>query len=154
MNDVDYEEALEILGKPKFCEDAADWVMIRQKGQDSFVLQNGLLDETGVSIGMNVILKVHRSKKTGLASYSFGLFRVNLIELERTYMVEAKQSPKKIKDLHSLPHEHIGNVRQNLEKGMTIDFKTLMARFCKQTNIIFSPSVIEPGEEPENFRLR
>ena len=152
MNDVDYEDYLEIAKIPKFCENA-EWHIEKSDDFIEYFIKDGTIDEDGASNGYIIDIIAQYSKKTGRITFRIGLFLNDIIYgHKRVYQIEIKKFKRKIKDKHLLPHEHCGNKRVDLQEEY--DFDSAFKHFCNKTNVKFNPPIINPEERPEDFKLR
>lgn len=150
MNKVSGEEARKLLSQPLYCEDCPDWTAGRElKGLLS--TSCGLLDSDGKSNKLIVELRYRRSAKTKTVQYVFSVFERSLGGLRRIYQLDITQWPRPVKDLHSMPHEHIGADRNDGDSTWSKwTFEQVLLHFCSQTNITFTPNI----PHPEELRLK
>ena len=150
LNDIDFSEAQRLLGQRLICEDIEDWHADKQQ-PDTWSCSAGLIREDGVSAKMEVELIHRRSPKTGILVRKMGVFLQHSWGLERVYQLELRHGRKLIKDVHSLSHEHFGNIRTVGNPDWSDwTFVDAMNHFCKQTQIDFVPAV----NDPEAFVLK
>lgn len=150
MQKIPEEEARALVSQPLFCEDIENWNPLKiQPG--TAVCGNGILDADGQSVRMYVELSYRSTPRTKITKYVFTLFKRILRGKERVYQLEVTQTPKRVKDLHKLSHEHMGDLRT--DGGATWDnwgYDEVLAHFCAATNITFVP---KPAH-PDDFQLR
>jgi len=150
MKDIPKEEALSLLARPMFCEDPDDWEPVKLQA-GTVILRAGLVDIDGLSAQLQAELMFRRSHKTGITMYKFTVFKRQPYGLERVYQLDVVQSKVRIKDTHSLPHEHIGTSREQGDASWaTWGYDEVLAHFCARTNISFKP----PPNHPEFFQLK
>lgn len=151
MNTIKEEEALGLLAMPLTCEDYPDWVQSKEH-KDLRAIACGLLDSNGKSVKLIAELRFRRSSKTKVVQYVFSVFRRVLSRgLERVYQLDITQWPKPVRDLHQLPHEHLGDTRAiGDDSWSTWTYDQVLAHFCSRTNIEFRP----PAPDPEELRLK
>lgn len=150
MKDIPEAEARALLAAQYVCPDPSDWRPVRGQAGTSIV-ECGLLNADGASVGLHVQLLVRRGLKTGLWTFKFTIFRVTIASLERVYQLHVRQLPKPPRDRHQLPHEHVGAWRsEGAAEWLNWDYAEALDHFCRQTNIIFVP----PVSDPEAFELR
>lgn len=149
MQKIPEEEARALVRKPLFCEDIDDWSPLKvQRG--TVVCGAGVLDENGESVRMYVELAYRNTHRTKITTYLFTLFKRYPYGKERVYQLEISQTPKRIKDLHKLSHEHMGSLRTlgDVNWGGW-GYDEVLAHFCARTNITFKPR----PSHPEEFQL-
>lgn len=140
------EEARALVSRPLFCEDIEEWVPLKvQPGTKT--CGAGILDQDGQSVRMYVELTYRATHRTKITTYLFTLFKRHAHGKERVYQLEVTQTPKRVKDLHKLSHEHMGGLRTN--GGVNWDrwnYDDVLAHFCSATNITFRPKPSHPDE--------
>lgn len=146
MQKISEEEARALVSRPLFCEDIDSWSPLRvQPGTAS--CGAGVLDESGQSARMYVELIYRATHKTKFTTYVFTLFKRSTHGKERVYQLEVTQTPKRIKDLHRLSHEHVGSLRSlGRVDWSDWDYEAVLAHFCVSTNITFTPKPRHPEE--------
>lgn len=150
MNNIAEMEARELLARPSICEFEGDWLQ-EKVSPGTVTIAAGLMDCEGVGRRMMVRLLFHRSPKTGLIKYKFSVFNRTRYSLDRVYELEVTHSPKPIKNLHAISHEHIGALRRNGNEAWSKwGFEDVLEYFCAATNIEMSPK----PQDPEHFELR
>ncbi|MDB5911201.1 MAG: hypothetical protein JWP34_5318 [Massilia sp.] len=150
MRIIPEDDARALVRNPLTCEDVGDWATLKvQPG--TVVIGVGVLDENGVSVRMYVELVYRPSYKTKITRYLFTLFQRFPYGNERIYQLEVTQTPKLVRDMHKLSHEHMGSLRTTGDASWaTWGYDEVLAHFCAQTNITFAPSPVHP----ETFELR
>ncbi|HBQ88685.1 MAG TPA: hypothetical protein DD803_04395 [Alcaligenes faecalis] len=151
MSKVNLHEARQLLSQRLTCEDSPDWAPL--KGYKGFLSTScGLLDTNGKSTRLIADLEFRRSPKTNVIRYVFSVYRRELRQgLERVYQLDVSQWPRPVKDLHQLPHEHMGDERTvGADHWSKWTYEEVLAYFCAQTNITFIPVV----PHPEELRLK
>lgn len=150
MNNISEEEARALFIQPLICEDCSEWrYSPGVKGEMN--TGAGLLNEQGVGVKLYADLTFRRSPKTNTVRYVFTVFRRGITGSERVYQLDITQWPKPVRDLHQMPHEHIGAGRYlGDDSWSTWTYHDVIARFCSQTNITFSPLI----PDPEDFKLK
>lgn len=149
MRNIPEQEALGLLRHPLACEDVGDWNPVKiQPGTKS--LGGGVVDSDGVGAQMYVELVYRRSHKTNITIYMFTLFKRYSYGKERIYQLEVTQTPKRIKDMHKISHEHMGSARSvGHADWASWGYDEVLAYFCARTNITFRPM----PAHPEHFHL-
>jgi hypothetical protein len=149
MRKIPEEEARALVSKARICEDIGDWLPLKvQPG--TVVCHAGLIDESGASARMQVELLYRTTHKTRMVSYIFTLFKRFPYGNERIYQLEVTQTPKRIKDMHRLSHEHMGSLRTMGNASWSgWSYDEVLAHFCAATNISFEPK----PSHPEEFKL-
>jgi hypothetical protein len=149
MRHIPEEEALGLVSGPLVCEDAPGWTPIKfQAG--TVRLGAGVVDAHGVGTQMYLELIYRRSYKTNITIFMFTLFKRYSYGKERIYQLEVTQTPKRIRDLHKISHEHMGSTRTIGDaKWARWGYDEVLAHFCARTNLTFRP--VPP--HPEHFQL-
>lgn len=149
MRTIPEEEARALLSGPLVCEDAPGWTPIKvQPG--TVCLGAGVLDTDGVGAQMYLELIYRRSHKTNITYFKFTLFNRHGYGKERIYQLEVNQTPKRIKDLHKISHEHMGSTRTVGDaEWASWGYDEVLAHFCARANITFRPA----PPHPEHFQL-
>lgn len=154
METVDKNEVRAILATPHFAEDIGDLFPTKQRPWHQEV-ECGLLSQDNAGLktrsGLFIRLEYTLSATTKLRTIQCSVFRSQLGGAQRIYQLTITHSPKKIKDLHSLSHEHYGSERSEPRPEWgSWTFERVMAYFCERTNITFVP----PVNNPEELRLK
>lgn len=150
MRDIPNSEALVLLSKPLLCEDAPAWTFNRIK-PGLATLECGLMHEDRSRAGLHIGLQFSRSSKTGLVTFKFTVFKINLGAPQRVYQLEVSATARAPKNWHDLAHEHMGDARIDGSKAwLTWGFSEALDYFCDRANIIFKP----PVSDPEAFELK
>ena len=150
MNKLQENEAKALLTKPLFCEDLGDWMPIK-KSNFIHEIESGLLDEDGIATKLHLKLHYFYNPTTKVKNYVFSVYNKTPYGLEVVYQLDIFQTSRYIKDLHKLPHEHIGNKRLTLDEAFkNCNFTVALNHFLSQTNITISGDV----DSPEEFRLK
>jgi hypothetical protein len=149
MRNIPENEALDLVSGPLICKDASGWTPIKvQPG--TVRLGAGVLDIHGIGTQMYVELIYRRSHKTNSTIFKFTLFKRYSFGKERVYQLEVTQTPRRIKDLHKISHEHVGSTRTIGDaKWANWGYDEVLAHFCARTNITFRPA----PPHPEHFQL-
>jgi hypothetical protein len=149
MRNIPESEATALLSAPLLCVDAPDWMPIRvQPGTTQ--LGADVLDEHGTGVQMYLELTYRHSQKTNITIYMFTLFKRYSYGKERIYQLEVTQTPKRIKDMHKISHEHMGDRRTVGDASWASwGYDEVMAHFCARTRISFRPT----PAHPEHFQL-
>jgi len=149
MQKIAEEEARSLVSRPLFCEDIEAWSPLKvQPG--TVGCGAGVLDENGLGARMYVELTYRTSHKTKITTYIFTLLKRHAHGKDRVYQLEVRQTPKRVRDLHKLSHEHMGSLRT--DGGVNWDswtYEDVFAHFCKATNLTFKPK----PPHPEEFKL-
>ena len=110
MNHVLESDARLFFEHPLICEEYPDWrPSPGLKGE--VATGAGLLDLRGVGLKLYADLIFRRSPKTYTARYIFSVFRRQLSGNERIYQLDVTQWAGPVKDVHQMPHEHMGTAR-------------------------------------------
>lgn len=150
MNTISEVEALELLATPSVCEFDGDWLP-EKVSPGTVAIAAGLVDAEGVGRRMIARLWFRHSRKTGLIKYKFSVFNRTPYSLDRVYELEVTHSPKPIKNLHAMSHEHIGALRRNgNESWSKWEFEDVLNYFSLTTNI----DMRTRPKHPEHFELR
>ena len=112
MNNIPEVEARELLATSSICEFEGDWLP-EKVSPGTFTIAAGLMDRDGIGKRMVARLSFRHSQKTGLIKYKFSVFNRTRYSLDRVYELEVTHSPKPMKNLHAISHEHIGALRRN-----------------------------------------
>lgn len=147
MSKVTLSEAKDLLSQPLTCEDSPDWSPT--KGVKGLLSTScGLLDSNGKSTKLIAELQYRRSAKTNVIRYVFSVYQRQLPKgLERVYQLDVPQWPRPVKDLHQLPHEHVGDERNlGADYWSKWQYEDVLEYFCTQTNITFMPDMPHPEE--------
>lgn len=100
---------------------------------------------------MHASLQVGQSKKTGITTYKFTVFRMNLRVPQRVYQLQVNAVAHAPKNWHDIVHEHMGDQRiQGEDFWLKWSFQQGLDYFCQRTNITFVP----PVEDPYGFELK
>lgn len=150
MRDIPNAEALRLLSERRVCPDALPWVY-RGPGPLTQEACAGLVDLSGNPTGMYVSMMVAQTKKAGILAFQFGMFRLSAAGPERIYQLHVTKWPRLPADVHSRPHEHVGDRRISRPEWLRADYDALLASFCAATNIEFIPPL---DEDPTAFRLK
>ncbi len=77
--------------------------------------------------------------------YVFSVFLLNQFSAERVYQLEVNHALREPKDTHRKSHEHIGDQRLNGQASWQHwGYDEVLAHFCAQTNITFTPLPTRP----------
>jgi hypothetical protein len=144
MQKITHAEALSLIAHPLVCEEINPWIPMKvQPGTAQ--TGGGLLKRDGTSAGMFVDLYYRSTHRTKITTYKFTLFKRFPNGNERVYQLEVTQTPKRVKDLHKLSHEHMGDARTMGDaRWSTWDYDEVLAHFCSMTNIAFEPKPLHP----------
>lgn len=153
METVDKSEVQALLSTPHTVEDIGDLLPSKQRPWHQEV-ECGLLraDEGNLKTrsGLFVRIEYTLSGTTKLRTIQCSVFRSQLGGSQRLYQLTVTSSPKKIKDAHSLSHEHYGSHRSDPQPEWGYwTFEQVLSYFCERTNITFLP----PLNNPEELRL-
>lgn len=150
MNKVSEEEARSLFELPLVCEECPEWKYSPGvKGEMS--TGAGLLNSHGVGVKLYTDLIFKRSPKTNTVRYIFSVFRRQISGIERIYQLDVMQWARPVRDLHQMPHEHMGTARNiGDDTWSTWNYHDVISRFCSQTNITFLPVI----NDPEDFKLK
>jgi hypothetical protein len=149
MRTIPEDEARGLVSAPLECEDPPGWTPLKVQA-GTVRLGTGVLDSNGVGTQMYVELIYRRSHKTNITKFMFTLFKRYPYGKERIYQLEVTQTPKRIKDLHKISHEHMGGTRTTGDaKWASWGYDEVLAHFCDRTNIAFRPR----PPHPEHFQL-
>lgn len=150
MRTIPEEEARVLVRNPLICQDCGEWAPMKvQPG--TVVLGSGVLDLSGVSTQMYVELAYRHGHRTNITTYLFTLFKRYPYGKERVYQLEVTQTPKRIKDMHKISHEHMGSVRTpGRAEWAAWGYDEVLRHFCAMTNLSFTP----PPAHPEDFQLK
>lgn len=150
MNKLQENEAKALLTKPLFCEDLGDWIPTK-KSNFIHEIESGLLDEDGIATKLHLKLHYFYNPTTKVKNYVFSVYNKTPYALEVVYQLDIFQTSRYIKDLHKLPHEHIGSKRLTLDEAFkNCNFTVALNHFLSQTNITISGDF----DSPEEFRLK
>jgi hypothetical protein len=146
MQNIPEAEARSLVSRPLICEEIDEWEPLKvQPGTSACGV--GVLDESGQSVRMYVEFIHRASHKTKITIYLFTLFKRQAYGKERVYQLEVTQTPKRVKDLHKLSHEHMGSLRTlGGVDWADWDYDDVLAHFCAATNITFRPKPSHPDE--------
>lgn len=149
MQRISEEEARSLISRPLFCEEIGAWSPLKvQPGTVSCGV--GVIGASGESVRMYVELIYRVTQKTKITTYLFTLFNRKAHGKERVYQLEVTQTPKPLKDLHRLSHEHMGSLRTLGGVDWNgWEYDDILAHFCTVTNITFKPK----PSHPEEFKL-
>ncbi len=150
MNVIPESEARALLANSTFCDLSGDW--IPEKVQPGTLkISSGLTDAQGIATKLLVELKFRRSRKTGIVTYLFSVFKRSPYGRDRVYQLDVRQSKKSIKNVHDRSHEHIGSLRATeRDEWAQWSFEDVLNYFCNNANITMSPGPVHP----EHFELR
>lgn len=153
MNNIDEQEARELLAQPLYCDEADpdDWEMLdKPRGTHSF--EQGLVKADGSNSGLVVQLLFYRSPETNLITVKMSVFRhIRKQPRARVYQLHITTKSYNPDNWHDEAHEHFGTGRGPVHEWKTWhSFTDVLDFFCKQTNIEFRP----PLEDPEQLRLK
>lgn len=144
MSRVTEAEALAILSVIGRCIDIGEWLPVRQQ-PNTWVCSSGVVDAEGVRTPLSVELLFRRSPKTGMIWYKFSVFRRHPWGTEGVYQLDVQQYAKPLKNLHDLPHEHMGNQRiDGRPEWANWPFENVVHYFSERTQIDFEPPVMHP----------
>lgn len=150
MNDAPHAESLALLANPLICEDVPAWKENKEK-PGLAITECGLMSEDGSRAGLHVVMQVGWSKRTGITTYKFTVFRMNLGAAQRVYQLEINAVAHAPKNWHDIVHEHMGDARINGSADwLKWGFDEALDYFCKRANITFKP----PLDDPFAFELR
>lgn len=150
MRDMPEAEARALLDRPLLCRDCGDFQM-QEMPKGLTRIQCGLLDESGISVGMYVQLDYRLSPTTRLRKYDFSVFKQFSYGACRVYQLTIEQLPAKPKNIHAMPHEHFGCSRiDGPEEWLGWGFDAILNHFCARSNVQFDP--IPDG--PEILKLK
>ncbi|MFO1261918.1 MAG: hypothetical protein U1E84_01020 [Rhodoferax sp.] len=148
MSDTPHKEARALLAKPLICVDIGEW--LPERG-DRWGCCSGVTDMEGVGTGLIVQLAFRHSTKTRRKHHQFSVFRQKVGGLERVYQLDVVQFNKTLKNLHDLPHEHMGDQRTPGDAAWSNwSFEEMLQHFCQRTKIEFRPN----PTHPESFELK
>lgn len=154
METADEFEVQALLATPHLVDEIGDLLPGKQRPWH-YEVECGLLrmdpNYIRTRSGLFVRIEYTLSSTTKLRTIQCSIFRSRLGGSERIYQLTVTSSPKRIKDLHGLSHEHFGTKRSDPQPGWgDWTFEQVMAYFCERTNIIFVP----PINNPEELRLK
>ena len=150
MNDVPKSEALALLARPLLCEDSPGWAYNKLK-PGLVTLECGLVQEDKSRAGLHIQLTFARSLKTGISTFKFTVFRMNLGAPQRVYQIQVNAIAYSPKNWHDFAHEHLGDTRiEGTQEWLKWSFQEALDYFCKRANITFLP----PLADPEAFELK
>lgn len=150
MRDMPEAEARAILAQALICPDPPAWSVHRNQ-PGTFMMECGLIDNTGARSGLHVHLLVHVGQRTGLRTFKFSVFRMSLGSQARVYQLHVRQAPRPLSNHHDRPHEHVGNLRKTGDATWRRwGYAQAIGYFCATTGIRFDP----PIADPEIFELR
>lgn len=150
MDDIPEAEARALLASRFICPDPSDWAQQRIQPGTHFT-ECGLVNEQGARTGLHVQLIARTGRKTGITTFKFTVFRLNLRAPQRVYQLHVQQAPRAPADRHNWPHEHWGDHRETGDAAwLNWGYAAAIDHFCRQTNIEFQP----PLRDPEHFELR
>jgi hypothetical protein len=137
MPNISEAEARVLLGRPLRCEGDFAWTSQKDKPPGR-IISVGIVDEAGKNTDMVVELKYsHSVAKT---KYVFSVILLSRFSTERVYQLEVNQGSAAIKSAHAISHEHIGDRRVvGAAAWRHWSYDEVLARFCAQTNITFTP---------------
>jgi hypothetical protein len=144
MSDVSQAEAIALLSQHLCCQDCGDWV-VGSRRPGTFTINAGLIDRLGRATPLTVELLCQGKTRRAKRGYLFTVLRRNRYNIERVYQLGIIQTSKEIKDKHSWPHEHVGNMRSQCpEQALDWDYDETFDYFCGRTNISFLPAPSDP----------
>lgn len=150
MNDAPYAEALVLLAEPLICEEVPAWKENNEK-PGLAITECGLMSEDGSRAGLHVVMQVGQSKRTGIVTYKFTVFRMNLGAAQRVYQLQINAVAHAPKNWHETVHEHMGDARiEGSVEWLKWGFYDALDYFCKRANITFIPPLVDPY----SFELR
>lgn len=151
MDSVTEDEARELLRQPLILEGGCDFVPTKQRHWHHEIERGLMRAADGVRSGLIVKLEYVITRDTHLRTFQFGVFQTQLGGLRRVYQLTVTNSKRKIKDLHRLSHEHMGQSRSDPQPDWERwTFEQALAYFCQQTNITIDP----PIDNPEELKLK
>lgn len=144
MNSVSEAEAQVLLAQKLRCEDYGRW-QLTPGIPNAYYLACGLLTESGENARLLIDIMAKVSVKTGIHHHTFTVFRPRPFSA-RVYQLEIRTCPKALRDKHQRPHEHIGDVRRELDNKMEWSFGNALKYFTDRTGIKFVPELNDPFE--------
>lgn len=153
---ISEQEALSLLAKPKFCEDAdpSDWQVL-DSPRGTFSLELGLVSgeasDEGSNINQTVQLHFMRAPTTKLIYLKMSIFLQQKKQPKvRVYQLHITTKSYDPDNWHEEAHAHIGDSRHPVPEWREWrKFEDVIEYFCKVTNIEFRPQL----EDPEALRL-
>jgi hypothetical protein len=144
VRELSPDEAKALFTRPLFCEDYDDWEPWGLH-PNTTALSAGVVDKDGVSARLLVELLYTYSPRTKITSYRFSVFRRNTWGNEPAYQLHVSQHPKRLKNAHAEPHEHVGTERKIGDASWAKwGYDEVLSQFCKRTNITFLPNPPAP----------
>jgi hypothetical protein len=137
MPKISEAEARALLSRPLRCEGDIAWTLQKDKPSGK-MLSGGVVDDAGRGTHMAFDLKyMSGGTKT---KYVFSVFMLGRSSTERVYQLEVIQARHEVKDEHAISHEHIGDRRLIAPPDWQHwRYDEVLAYFCAQTNISFTP---------------
>lgn len=150
MNVIPESEARALLANSTYCDLSGDWLADKvQPG--TLKISSGLVDAQDIATKLLVELQFRRSRKTGIVTYLFSVFRRSPYGRDRVYQLDVRQSKKPIRNVHDRSHVHIGSLRvSGHDEWAQWSFEDVINYFCNSANITISPRPVHP----ENSELR
>lgn len=144
MNSVSEAEARVLLAQNLRCEDYGEW-RPTPGIPNAYHLVCGLLTESGENARLIVDVMAKVSEKTGIHHHTFTVFRPRPFSA-RVYQLEIRTCAKALRDKHQRPHEHIGDVRREVDSEGEWGFRNALKYFTDRTGIKFEPELKDPFE--------
>jgi hypothetical protein len=146
IDDLPRDEAEALLELIKFGDPSGGWDSARElAGVANCAFR--VTDSDGKRIqGVTVDLLIKYGQRPPSTHYLFTVFKFEYGGLRRVYQLDVLQNGRKMRDAHSMPHEHIGRDRVAGDVAWaTIKYDEALGLFCSRTNLTLISDLPDPS---------